>query len=106
MKKLAGRALAKAIVGSGYLPDYPDPFRKQQVELALKQEGFYAARQTLDQQLFKLCQQGFLERSHNPDTDRGRLFYWYRFAHPSRVSKRPGFRVGEQEYLRLWNAKT
>jgi hypothetical protein len=95
-RKIAGQAMKRAIVSSKYLPDSPEVFRKQQVVLALRTDGYEFANSTLDAQLHKLVQQGYLERTAEMvvDSDGGRR--WYRFPNASRTSNRPGYQPGEK----------
>jgi hypothetical protein len=101
---LHGQALKQAIILNTFLPDPPAVFRKQQVILALRQERITVASSTLDMQLFKMVQQGYLERQLDQDPPErcGHHFYWYRFTRPDRTSERPGYGPGEDGDVMAW----
>ena len=89
-KRIAGQVMKRAILSSTFLPDRPAIFRRQQAALALTNDGHVFADTTLDTQLLKLCQQGFLERAMSGG------WYWYRFAKTDRTSDRPDYGPGER----------
>ena len=100
LKKLHGQELMRAIVLSPFLPGPPKMFRRQQVMLALEQEGYYCVEGTLNPILTRLVQHGYLEHAADK-SDEGfhHRFHWYRFKSKKRVSVRPGFRPGERHDL-------
>jgi hypothetical protein len=96
-KKLTGTESKLAILRSKYLPDYPEPFRKQMVVGALEAAGYDVEYKTLDAILLSMLSLGYLVRSEGPVTaETFQPYHLWMFAHPNRTSDRPGWRPGEQ----------
>jgi hypothetical protein len=99
-KHLTGTEVKKLILRTKYLPDHPEPFRKQMVTQALIQEGADVNPTTLDMLLLNLLSLGYLVRSEEPETaGTFQPFMLWMFAHPDRTSDRKGWRTGDPHDL-------
>ena len=96
-KRMSGIELKKIVIRSRFLPDHPEPFRRQMVVNALAQEGVECAPATLDAALFSLLSTGYLIRSAEPESAATfQPFHLWIFARPDRGSDRPGWKTGEK----------
>lgn len=104
-KRVSGLELKRLILRSSFLPDHPEPFRRQMVTLALEQAGVEAPATTVDGALLSLLSLGYLIRSEEPENPNVyQRFHLWMFANPGRISDRPGWRPGER--YDLWNPES